>query len=126
MSCPRCTADPTPRNSAPRSCAFDTAGVFTPDNWRCATLEALTSTNEGARLACSAARLYGHDETIDIVPAALLIEDHDDGWDGWIVLTRYKQRGRCSSAVHVGDFFPARPITLALAEATLTYRERNV
>lgn len=44
-------------------------------------------------------------------------------YGGWIVLTRYKHRGCTSSAIHVGDFFPPRPVTLSLVERFIRREE---
>jgi hypothetical protein len=110
MPCQRCLADPQPADFGdPRQCAFDDAGNFTPENWNCATIEQLVNEFYVRELECS-------DESAQIIPV------QDDEWGGsrgWIILTRYKHRGKTSSALHVGDFWPAKPLTLGLAEETI-------
>lgn len=107
--CPRCAANPTVSiDNGPgtaRDCAFATPdGSFTPDNWNCATLSALGDNDSN-----SSAELYGEDETLKAIY----------GPEGWIVLTRYKRRGCCSSAILCGDFWPPKPLTLEMAERWL-------
>lgn len=110
--CPQCEADPQPADCVdPRNCAFDEAGTFTPDNWNCATIVELC-----AGLSDDDEH-HGDNESMQIIP----VRFHD--WTrGWIVLTRYKHRGRTSSAMHVGDFWPAVPLTYALATRVLAAR----
>ncbi len=119
--CPRCAADPQPANFAnARKCAFTAAGAFTPDNWNCATFNALMArvTDEDEHT--------GDNESLQLIPVRVPETDDEDDWamsHGWIVLTRYKQRGRTSSAIHVGDFWPARPVTYALVAQVLDQHE---
>lgn len=128
MPCPRCTADPQPGGegwtSSPRSCAFNADGEFTERNWNCATITALLELDRdptGYRDPFfGTPSILGNDESMD------LIHVPEDVYGGWIVLNRYKRRGRTSSAVHVGDFWPARPLTLALAEAVLATSHKPV
>lgn len=97
MSCTRCQNDPQPPQFGdPRKCAFTESGEFTPTNWNCATLDAL--------LQQRGIDAEGIDESLQARYAGT--------YRGWIVLTRYKHRGCTSSAVCVGDFYPARPLTL--------------
>lgn len=112
--CERCQADPQPSNFlSPRKCAFDNHGKFDPDNWSCATLSHLVDVSY-AWDNC----IYGADESLQPV----LCDPERDG--GWVVLTRYKTRGRVSSAIWVGDFFPPREVTLELVERALAYHVR--
>jgi len=116
MTCKRCLADLRPKHFGnDRKCAFDENGNFTPDNWNCATLGALANAEE-------IDHRFG-DESIQI---CLVGEDmeHDDVCGGFIVLSRYKHRGCCSSAIHVGDFFPPKPVTLEFAERILAAHGR--
>lgn len=120
--CRRCSADPQPSNFAsPRSCAFTTDGAFTPDNWNCVTLNLLADDEDRG------VNLGGDDESGRVVPVARTwIDQYGDrefSTDGWLVLTRYKHRGCCSSAVQVGDFWPPKPLTYELAEQMLAGRE---
>jgi hypothetical protein len=108
MACSRCEADPQPKGYLnPRQCAFTDDGEFTPDNWNCATIDQL--------LAYPHDRRCINDETIDVIP--IMIDD--DGFSdigGWIVLTRYKYRGKTSAAINIGDFYPPVNLTLDIAE----------
>jgi hypothetical protein len=105
MACRRCKEDlQPPLFASPRRCAFLDDGSFTPDNWNCATVEALLRID-------AVPTLEGCDESLDVVSGR--------DYGGFLVLTRYKHRGKTSSAVHVGDFWPPRPLTLAVAERWL-------
>jgi hypothetical protein len=109
FKCPRCAADPQPKDFGnPRRCAFLADGTFTPENWRCATIDAILN------IIPSSFEHDGDDESMQ----GLLCEPEDTR--GWILLARYKHRGCTSSAMHFGDS-RAEPLTLQLAEATLTY-----
>lgn len=111
--CPACVADVRPKGfGSDRNCAFNADGTFTPDNWNCATIEAV--------LEGEAGELLGDDETGEIVPVSG--DGERDGSNGWIILTRYKRRGCTSSAIHVGDFWPARPLTYDLAMSAIRAR----
>jgi hypothetical protein len=134
MPCPRCLADPQPKNFGnPRSCAFDDAsGLFTPDNWRCATLDKLMSIAEGVG---KMQEYGGDDETVQVVPVLLEYTYQgvtncpapavDVTTEGFFVFSRYKQRGRTSSAVWVGDFWPVKPVTAEHVERVLQLYERE-
>lgn len=111
MSCTRCLADPQPASFASaRNCAFDGDGDFKHDNWNCATIEAL--------LEFTINYIYGEDESMQVIP----IDGGDHG--GFIVLTRYKRRGKTSSGVWVGDFWPAKRLTLDVANFAIAGGER--
>lgn len=105
MQCKACHDDLQPANfGSPRKCAFsdfDKGYRFTEDNWNCATIEKLLNLDHE--------HIYGNDETMQVIPCP-------EG--GWIVLTRYKQRGATSSAMHLGDSKPAI-LTLTFAERVL-------
>lgn len=99
MNCARCEADPQPEGFGnPRDCAFksDTHGedpnkiLFTERNWNCATLTALCALYD----ADGDSTIYGHDESLDLIPAVPPGRDVPPEPYGWIVLTRYKRRGR--------------------------------
>lgn len=111
--CPRCEADPQPENFGDRrKCAFDAEGKFTPDNWNCATLNAMIGDAETTTVT-------GSDEQFEYTPGWEDGETH-----GWVITTRYKRRGCTSSAIYVGDFFPPEPLTLERAESIITARAR--
>ena len=106
MACSRCTADPQPEDfGSPRQCAFDAEGKFTPDNWNCATLNLLIDKAQNT--------IHGFDEQFEVTPV------NGDDYGGWVITSRYKSRGKTSSAIWVGDFFPPQPVTLALVERIL-------
>lgn len=112
--CPACAADLKPVGFAsPRNCAFTESGDFTPDNWNCATIAAMMSRVEG--------ELLGDDETGEIIP----VRTSKTETNGWIIMTRYKSRGCTSSAVHVGDFWPPRPVTYEMAAAFVRPRSEG-
>jgi hypothetical protein len=112
-----------------RSCAFDADGAFTPDNWNCGTIEALMALG----LEPDGDSIYATDETMQIIRVSEAVEfPEPPDWNpdhfeqaGWIVLTRYKRRGKTTSAMHVGDFWPARPLTLQVAESVLALPLRS-
>jgi hypothetical protein len=108
--CPRCAADPQPKDFGnPRRCAFKADGTFTPDNWNCATIDALLN------IIPTSFEQEGSDESMQ----GILCEPEDTR--GWLLFARYKHRGCTSSAMHFGDSV-AEPLTLALAEDTLAYQ----
>lgn len=107
MACDRCLADPQPKHFGnPRRCAFTPEGVFTPDNWNCATIQALL---ELARTV----NHEGNDESMQM----LYVDPKETR--GWLVITRYKYRGKTSAAVVVGDQDPV-VLTLSVAEAIIS------
>lgn len=112
--CPRCAADPQPEDfGSPRKCAFLEDGTFTPKNWNCATIDVVMN--------AWAIEIEGVDEHMEVVP----VPAEWASTNGWIVLTRYKRRGCTSSAVHVGDFWPPRPLTWAVADQVATAEEQR-
>lgn len=107
--CPRCEADPQPKDfGSPRRCAFTADGSFTPENWICATIDALLE------IAATSFEQELDSETLEGVAC----EPEERG--GWILLARYKHRGCTSRAIHFGDK-RCEPLTLALAEETIAY-----
>lgn len=120
MACKLCFERPVPKHyGSPRECAFDAEGKFTPDNWNCETINDLCGFGT---------EQYGDDECMDYVYCGReAFPDGDEEREeyvnngGWIVMTRYKNRGCCSSAVRVGDFWPPEPLTLEVAEAVLAH-----
>jgi hypothetical protein len=101
FGCARCKADPQPEGfNVPRSCAF-VDGTFAADNWNCATIDALIALP-------STQQLQGDGEEMHAV--------YSGHYGGWILLTRYKRRGKTSAAIHIGDFYPPQPLTIHRAE----------
>lgn len=119
MSCPRCLADPQPESfgpfGSPRTCAFDVEGRFTPENWNCATICLLLELAETKHQQSRQYQpdIWGEDESMQIVWGQGHDHEHESGW---VIFTRYKHRGCTSSAVHCGDFWPPRPLTIELAD----------
>ncbi len=123
--CPRCIAAPRPSTFAnERRCAFTADGTFTPDNWRCGTLDALIGPSAPVQPGAGAT-VNGRDESLDVVMA-----HPDDG--GWFIFGRYKRRGCTDFARHVvrGETMADRqaleqaedhvgPVTLALVERAI-------
>ena len=83
-------------------CGFDKDGVFTTDNWNCATLNELRHLHN-KNVA------YHNDCSLVSIP----IED------GWIVLSWYKTHG-CTQVGHFITGLYTLPLTLGLAEQALT------
>lgn len=111
MTCPRCKEryggkKPDYFGSDPR-CAFSKAGVYSTDNWQCATMNQLRHLAGDHEWA-----LRWGDESIGYVP---LPED-----EGFIVMTWHKDRGTTGTATVHLDNFPVRPMTLEDAEAALS------
>ena len=97
--CLLCAADLRPANfGSDRECAFSFNGEFDTDNWNCGTLSALAAGVES---------VYGYDEQLLVIPAA-----ESDG--GFLVLTRYKSRGRFTGLTWVGDWPHPRAASLGL------------
>lgn len=106
--CARCSADLRPEGFGDdRRCAFTADGSFTSDNWNCATLNALIGEADNRAVE-------GCDERFEWTPV------NGTDYGGWVITTRYKHRGCTSSAIVVGDFYPPKMLTLALAEQIIT------
>lgn len=111
--CPRCEADPKPEGFGDRrQCAFDAEGHFTPENWNCATIDAI--------LGDEPTVVRGDDEQCEVTPT--YCDDGEHEYGGFLITTRHKRRGCTSSAIYVGDFHPPQPLTLALAERVIASR----
>lgn len=103
--CSRCARDPQPMGfGSPRRCAFP-AGVFSTDNWSCASLDLLRAHVDRGEEERNGVKVV-HTETdqrAGIMPFL----------DGTVlVLGMYKHRGRTEAAVVI-DGPIARPLTLA-------------
>ncbi len=109
VRCSRCAADPRPANfGSDRECAFGPDGAFLTDNWNCATLDALA--------ALAGEPVYGDDETLAVVRC-----DFADG--GFLVLTRYKSRGRVTGLAWVGDWPAPRAASLGLVLRAIAFNQ---
>jgi hypothetical protein len=82
------------------SCAFDERGVFTSDNWNCATMNKLRALAEDRSV-------WNEDQYCSIIPFK------DEGT--YIVLSWYKHRGRTQGAWFVDEDTIA-PLVLEKAE----------
>jgi len=103
MTCKLCKERGKPESfgSDPK-CAFPD-GVFTSDNWNCATMNAL-------RDIAGSYRHGNEDQYAEVIPAT------DDDECTHIVLTWYKSRGRTEGAWMLFDDRPPEPLTLEVAE----------
>jgi hypothetical protein len=127
MPCLLCVERGKPDNYGgdPR-CGFDDQGVFTTDNWMCATLLKLRDLAEEGVLPNSleespgtwyGARFEGYDINLCVIETK-----HPEYTDStaWIVLSFYKNRGRTGQAWFFYEDEPPRPITIADAERAIT------
>lgn len=123
MTCTGCRREPTLpyAESSVRRCAFFEDGTFNPDNWRCATVDALERLVDRAYVEDGT--VFGFDESLQLVPVRYVNETGFTTSRGWLVLTRYKTRGKLSSAAWVGDFWFPESLTLQIAEAVLAGRD---
>ncbi|MCK9571603.1 hypothetical protein M0R72_21815 [Candidatus Pacearchaeota archaeon] len=101
--CRLCDETPKQWVGDDRKCAFPN-GVFSADNWNCATVAKLRSVAN--RNALTKTIEDSHFAVIPMYP------------DGWIVLSWYKERGRMSQAMLVNDDV-REPLTLQLAMAAI-------
>jgi hypothetical protein len=111
MTCKLCSTDTHPQNFAePRKCAFDDAGQFTPNNWRCATMDKLRDLAREWGYTCRDDDYAG---SIGVIAS----------YDGYIVMTWYKQRGKVGSAVVMADDEPTALLSLKVAEDAVAFCE---
>jgi hypothetical protein len=120
MTCKLCAADPNPKNSAPRDCAFDENGVFHTDNWSCASLARIRGQCTG--FGCGTTQ-QTNELTLHSLPYWLERYDYETEEDaaldaGFIVLSTYKRRGKVGTAQVITDE-RTYPLTLELVEKVL-------
>jgi len=106
--------------SDPR-CAF-VGGVFTTDNWNCATMNRLRDMTGELEDKGRADTFYFRDDmdagTIGVLRVVGM------KYSGYIVMTWYKRRGRVGQAVFMSDDDEPIKLTLDIAEDAIgTYRE---
>ena len=101
VSCPRCKSRGKDWNGSHPKCAFET-GVFNPDNWNCATANAL-------RDIVKADNWNNNDDQ-----HACLITGAEDSLH--VLLHWYKNRGRTEGAWMVTIEGEMKPLTLTEAE----------
>lgn len=103
MTCARCRRRGKTWSGDDPKCAF-LMGVFSPDNWRCATMDELRDA-----AAASHATIWTEDQWAALLP----LESPE-----FIVLSWYKSRGRVEGAWLISEEH-AEPVTLEEAEGAL-------
>ena len=101
MICERCKQRGQTWNGSPPECAFE-QGVFSPDNWNCATMNDLRDMCEDD------ATVWNEDHNACVLRGADACTH--------VVLYWYKQRGNTEGAWMLYDHRPPAPLTLAEAE----------
>jgi hypothetical protein len=105
MPCKLCVERGKTWNGDDPRCAFE-SGVFSGDNWNCATANELRSIGERNDLI-----KYGDDASLLVLDVPEGDFDDDHGWNrAWAVLTWYKQRGCTAQAFYMDDdiFYPLK------------------
>ena len=115
MTCPGCSADPHPRDSQPRRCAFGPDGDFIPSNWACVTMLALRSYAEKRKTVHRST----DDQSIGVLPTGDLDPEGDLAIQGWLVMCWYKHRGATGQACILDEDGMNEPLDLARATAIL-------
>ncbi len=101
----------------PPKCAF-TSGIFSDDNWNCATM------NDLRDIAEEIGMLHRNDE----IGSFGMVPFEDGECSGTIVLAWYKNRGRTEHAHFLTehDKWVIEPLTVEIAEAAIRYwKERG-
>lgn len=96
-----------PHFGSPRRCAFE-SGIFSTDNWQCATLNALRD------LAIFSHRDDMENGSICVIPLPV-----NDIQQGYIVLSFYKDRGSVGRAIVMNDEEEPKVLTLQVADVCL-------
>ena len=128
--CTRCEQRSLRNDARPDldGCAFAT-GVFTSDNFRCGTLQALRDHAESAipEHRPAPTLTYSDDHWCAVLPMPSVDDAYEDSGDNtlFVVLCWYKFRGRTERATEI-PVFPdvERPLTLAVAERILARAAR--
>ena len=123
MTCPECRADPRPAYSEPRKCAFDDAGLFTGNNWSCATMHFLRRMvrNQAAAEEFGCSLCQSNDSSVGVIP----IPDWNRDECGFVVLSWHKNRGRTGTALVVSEDL-VNPLTLGCATALVEFYRDGV
>lgn len=117
--CKRCKERGVPKSfGSPVGCAFLTP-EFSPDNWQCATMNALRDLAEAGEEYLYSYRY--NDSSCGVVP----FDDREYGFGHFLVMTWYKNRGRTSRAYILCDDDEPKNLTLEQAELILAYHERD-
>jgi len=123
VTCKLCTERGKTWNGDDPRCAFE-SGVFSTDNWRCATMSRLRGiaekrgSSERDDNSCASIGYVPLDN--DYVPM-----DAPEMDAGYIVMTWYKDRGRKGQALIMWDDEESRPLTLREAEEAIRVYELN-
>jgi hypothetical protein len=100
-------------------CAFQLDGVFSRDNWMCATMNTLCDVVEPNRV------YNGGDCSMALWP---IVEHAEGNGDEYLLLGWYKNRGATATALIVVADDPARapqPLTLEYAELVIRQHEEH-
>ncbi|EMT54781.1 hypothetical protein I532_04215 [Brevibacillus borstelensis AK1] len=92
MPCKLCVERGKPWSGDDPRCAFERE-TFSPDNWNCATMNALRNIAEA----------QGHTHRDDMGPCSIGFVPFEGDDAGYIVMTWYKNRGRTGNAVVMRD-----------------------
>jgi len=108
MKCKLCQTTPKDWDGDDRVCAFPD-GIFSDDNWNCATANKLRDLAENYRV-------YGDDQSIAVIPIPKMKEYNS----GWLVLNWYKNRG-CTSIAQVISYGTVVQLRIKQAEEIIKY-----
>jgi hypothetical protein len=118
-ACPGCKSRGKPWNGQDPKCAFHNGETFDPDNWQCATMNALRDLADRP-----GATHYQEDSRVAVLPynTGDVAQDDDDliNVRGFIVLAWYKDRGTTDQAFLMDEDQKPTPLTLAVARRVLT------
>lgn len=118
--CPRCQVRGKTWEGSDPTCAFPGGRPFDPDNWNCATANAIRDiVYEGQQPMPGVDYRYCDDQKYATVWAYPI-----EGVSGSAVwVTWYKRRGRTERIIVLDDHVPPHSITLEEAEALIEYYE---
>lgn len=111
--CKECELRGKTWNGDDPQCGF-VDGIFTKDNWMCATLMGLRLIAEDNNCIHRA-----EDDNLGVIPVNCYI--NDKSYVGFVVLLWYKSRGRTTNAYFMKEGYDSSPtlLTLELAEEIL-------
>lgn len=121
MTCKLCDKrDKTWSGDDPK-CAFDNNGIFTKDNWNCATM------NELRNIVDKVETNFRDDNSCGSIGYVPMVHDYAsddfDTFGGYIVMMWYKERGRTGNVVFMTDN-ETLPLTIKHAELAIeTYKK---
>jgi hypothetical protein len=119
MACKLCNERGKTWNGDDPVCAFEN-GVFSNDNWNCATMNKLRNISEELD------KSMRHDMSCGSIGYVPMDNDYTtddfDTFGGYIVMTWYKERGRTGNAVFMTDS-ETSPLTIKHAELAITTYE---